>query len=346
MEREAGPGMGVSSRNSEVIHAGIYYPSGSLKSRLCVEGARMLYAFCREHGVPFSRMGKVIVASAPSEEAAIAGLLSRGMENGAEGLRLMSRDELKKREPHVNGQSALFSPATGIVDTHRLTRTLEARCLEQGATILYRTALAGVDKTPSGYVCRASLPGGETYAFFSRIVINAASLDADRVAALAGIDVDREGYRVYPVKGEYFRVRHGKSHLVNGLVYPVPERDLTGLGIHATKDLAGSLRLGPNTLPVDELNYDVDPTHAEAFLESARLLLPFLEPDDVYPDTAGIRPKIQKPGDPVKDFVISHEDRLGLAGMITLAGIESPGLTSCLAIGSYVEGMLKEAGLL
>jgi L-2-hydroxyglutarate oxidase LhgO len=346
MERETGPGMGVSSRNSEVLHAGIYYPVGSLKARLCVEGARMLYGFCADHGVPFSRIGKVIVASAPSEEAAIEGLLARGMENGSDGLRLMSRADLEAREPHVSGWCALFSPNTGIVDTHRLTRTLEARCIEQGVTILYKTTLAGLDKTPSGYLCRASLPGGGAYEFSTRIVINAASLDADRISALAGIDIDREDYRVYPVKGEYFRVRHSKSHLVNGLVYPVPERNLTGLGIHATKDLSGSLRLGPNTIPVDELNYDVDPSHAGAFLKSARLLLPFLEPEDLSPDMAGIRPKIQKPGDPVKDFVISHEERLGLPGMITLAGIESPGLTSCLAIGKHVAGMLKDSGLL
>jgi L-2-hydroxyglutarate oxidase LhgO len=346
LERESGPGMGVSSRNSEVIHAGIYYPTGSLKAGLCVRGAGLLYQFCSRFGVPCSRVGKVIVASAPEEERAVEDLLRQGTENGVEGLVLMGRTELLEREPHVSGECALFSRNTGIIDTHRLMKTFEAYCLGQGVSILYRTALCGIGKTPSGFVCRAQGPDGDVYEFSSRVVINSAGLDCGRVAGLAGIDADRAGYRVYPVKGEYFRVGRGKGCLVNGLVYPVPEISLTGLGIHATKDLSGSLRLGPNTLPVESLDYDVDPSHAQAFFESARRLLPFLEPEDLSPDMAGIRPKIQKPGEGVKDFVISHETGIGLEGLVTLAGIESPGLTSCLAIGEYVEKLLKEAGLM
>ena len=345
LEREAGPGMGISSRNSEVVHAGIYYPTGSLKARLCVEGSRLLSSFCQRFGVPFSRIGKVIVASCPGETPAVEELHRQGVENGAEGLTLITGKELAKREPHVSGDCALLSPHTGIVDTHRLTRTLEAHCLGQGVSILYRTGLSGIEKKPSGYLCRAEGPGGSSYRFFSRVVINAAGLDGDKLAQLAGIDPDEAGYRIFPLKGEYFRVRGSKSSLVNGLVYPVPERNLAGLGIHATKDLAGSLRLGPNTLPVDSSGYDVDPSHAPAFYESARVLLPFLEPDDLLPDMAGIRPKIQKPGGPARDFVICHEDGRGLPGMVTLAGIESPGLTSCLAIASSVKGLLKGAGL-
>lgn len=346
VERESGSGMGVSSRNSEVIHAGIYYPAGSLKARLCVEGADMLYRFCADYGVPFARIGKVIVASEASEEPAVEGLFRQGRENGVQGLELLGRTELKEREPNVSGISALFSPLTGIVDTHRLTKALEALCLSQGTSILYRTAITAVTKEASGYRCLVQGPEGSAYRFSTRGIINAAGLDCDRIASMAGIDVDEAGYRVYPVKGEYFRVGWGKSGLVKGLVYPVPEKNLTGLGVHATKDLSGSLRLGPNAFPVDTLDYDVDPSHAEAFYQSARRLLPFLEPSDLSPDMAGIRPKIQKPGDPVKDFVITHEEGRGLDGMITLAGIESPGLTSCLAIGAYVKDLLKEAGLI
>lgn len=345
LEREAGPGTGISSRNSEVVHAGIYYPPGSLKARLCVEGSRMLSSFCSRFGIPFSRIGKVIVASCPAEAPAVEELHRRGVENGTEGLALMDRKELAKREPHVSGECALFSPHTGIVDTHRLIRALEAHCLGQGVSLLYRTGLSGIEKKSSGYLCRADGPGGSSYRFFSRIVINAAGLDGDKVAQLAGIDPDEAGYRIFPLKGEYFRVRASKSSLVNGLVYPVPERNLAGLGIHATKDLAGSLRLGPNTLPVDSLGFDVDPSHASVFYESARVLLPFLEPDDLCPDMAGIRPKIQRPGGPERDFVICHEEGRSLPGLITLAGIESPGLTSCLAIASSVRGLLKDAGL-
>ena len=345
LEKESAPGKGISSRNSEVVHAGIYYPEGSLKAALCVEGSAMLKEYCAKTGVPLKEIGKVIVATSRKEEHALEDLCRKGMENGARDLRILSGKELKEREPNVRGTCALFSPHTGIIDSHRLVRSLEIQCLAQGAAILYRTTLFAVEKAASGFTCRARGPGGEPYSFASRVVINAAGLDADEVASLAGIDVDAAGYRIYPVKGEYFRVSPAKQGLVSGLVYPVPERNLMGLGVHATKDLSGSLRLGPNALPAQSRSYDVDPSHAQAFFESARRMLPFLEPADLSPDMAGIRPKIQRPGEPAKDFVVRHETEHGLAGMINLIGIESPGLTSCLSLGRYVADMIREAGL-
>lgn len=345
LEKESAPGKGISSRNSEVVHAGIYYPEGSLKAALCVEGSAMLRAYCAKTGVPLKKIGKVIVAASRKEEQALEDLCRKGTANGARDLRMLSGKELKKREPNVRGVCALFSPHTGIIDSHRLVRSLEIQCLAQGAAILYRTTLFAVEKAASGFTCRARGPGGEPYSFASRVVINAAGLDADEVASLAGIDVDASGCRIYPVKGEYFRVGAAKQGLVSGLVYPVPERNLMGLGVHATKDLSGSLRLGPNALPAKSRSYEVDPSHAQAFFESARQMLPFLEPADLAPDMAGIRPKIQRPGETVKDFVVRHEAGQGLAGMINLIGIESPGLTSCLSLGRYVADMVRKSGL-
>ncbi len=346
LEKEARPGMGISSRNSEVIHAGMYYPPNSLKARLCVEGSRMLMDFCESRNVPYKKIGKVIVAACPEEEPAIEELYHKGLKNAVSGLKILDRKELFSLEPNVHGTSALHSPNTGIIDSHRLVRTLEASVLEKGGTILCRNELTTIEKTPNNFLCRTSDPSREAHLFSSRVVINAGGLTSDVIASLAGIDVDRAGYRIFPMKGEYFRVKSSKQSLVNGLVYPVPEKHLTGLGIHATKDLSGSLRLGPNAFSVDTLSYDVDPLHGRLFFESTRRLLPFLEEDDLFPDMAGIRPKIQRPGEPVKDFIIQHEDKRGLSGMINLIGIESPGLTSCLALAGYVKALLKETGLL
>jgi len=346
LEKEDGPGKETSSRNSEVIHAGIYYPAGSLKARLCVEGSALLYKFCESHGIPYRQVGKVIVATSSREEPSIEGLFRQGTENGVQGLKMLTRDELHLREPQVNGTCALYSPQTGILDSHRLIRRMEALCLDRGCTLLYRTRLTGLERTSSGFACTVQGPGDSAYSFSSRVVINSAGLHSDAVASLAGIDVDKAGYRIYPVKGDYFRLRGNRQGLVNGLVYPSPEKGLTGLGIHVTRDLSGSIRLGPNVQYVQELSYDVDPGQAADFLQSARLLLPSLTEEDLMPDTSGIRPKIQPPDGPVRDFVISHEESRGLAGLINLIGIESPGLTSCLAIGDLVRKMVTEAGLL
>jgi L-2-hydroxyglutarate oxidase LhgO len=346
LEKESGPGKETSSRNSEVIHAGIYYPTGSLKARLCIEGAHSLYSFCERYTIPFLRIGKVIVATSPIEEPAIEGLCRQGTENGAQGLTMITRDDLHKREPHVTGVSALYSPRTGIIDSHRLIKTLEALAMSQGSTILYNSRLCGLDFTREGFVCSVETQPNQIYTFTTRSLINSGGLHADIIAAMAGIDVPAAGYRIYPVKGQYFRIRGRKQGLVNGLVYPSPEKGLTGLGIHVTKDLSGSVRLGPDARYVDKIDYDVDPAQAKDFLASARRLLPLLDEEDLLPDMAGIRPKIQPPGGAVRDFVIRHETDRGLTGLINLIGIESPGLTSCLAVGEMVKGLMEDSGLI
>lgn len=345
LEKEAGPGRHTSSRNSEVVHAGLYYPKDSLKARLCVRGARLLFEFCARHGIAHTRIGKVVVASTHNEEASVEALRRQGEENGAEGLVMLSSSELARREPFVRGTCALFSPGTGIVDSHALIRTLESTALDRGCVILYRTRLTGVDPNPSGYTLSVEGADGRIYTFTSSVVVNAAGLHADEVASMAGIDIDSARYKIHRVKGQYFRVRRSKEHLVRGLVYPAPEAHLIGLGIHATKDLAGSLRLGPDARYTLDLDYDVDQAASAVFLESARRLLPFLADGDIHPDMAGIRPKLQAPGEPFRDFVIRHEADRGLPGLVSLVGIESPGLTSCLAVAELVERLVKDAGL-
>jgi len=344
IEQDSAPGRGVSSRSSEVIHAGIYFPPHFLKTRLCVQGNPRLYDFCQRYQVPHRRIGKVIVAVTSAEAASLEKLGALGQENGVENLRFIERLELKELEPHVNGVCALVSPDTGIVDSHQLVKRLEALTLANGSSILCHTALIGLDQSMGGFTCHVR-QRGTSYRFSSRIVINAAGLSSDLVAAMAGIDIDAAGYRIHPVKGEYFRVGSRSASRINGLVYPSPEKDLTGLGIHVTKDLAGGMKLGPNAFYVDSLDYSVDPAHKQAFFENIHELLPFLSPDDLEPDMAGIRPKIQAKGAPAKDFIITHEIGRGLPGLVNLVGIESPGLTACLAIGRMVADMLVDDGL-
>ncbi len=345
IEQDISPGRGVSSRSSEVIHAGIYFPSHFLKTRLCVQGNPLLYEFCRRWQVPHRRIGKVIVAATSEEAASLVKLDALARDNGVTGLRLIDRFELKTLEPHVNGICALASPDTGIIDSHQLIKRLEALAIDNGARILCRTALVGLDQIRQGVACHVRQQGS-SYRFTSRIVINAAGLSSDAVAAMAGIDIDAAGYRVHRVKGEYFRVGSRSASRINGLVYPSPEKDLTGLGIHVTKDLAGGMKLGPNAFYVDHLDYSVDPDHRHAFFENIRELLPFLTPDDLEPDMAGIRPKTQAKGAPAKDFIIAHEFGRGMPGLVNLVGIESPGLTACLSIGKLVAGMLIGADMI
>jgi L-2-hydroxyglutarate oxidase LhgO len=345
IEKEPGSGRGVSSRSSEVIHAGIYYPENFLKTKLCVEGARLLYEFCNKYQVPAVKTGKLIVASDYSDADAIESLYRQGSRNGVEKLSLMDEGGMKIIEPNVKGICALHSPYSGIVDSHSFIKVMEALVSNNSVGLIYKTELTALELSNAGYICTVKDTFTE-YSFSSRIVINAAGLSSDAVAGMAGIDIDMAGYRIHRVKGEYFRLKRSKARLINGLVYPSPDKDIKGLGIHVTKDIAGEARLGPNAFYVDTLDYDVDPSHKKEFYHGVKEFLPFIEEDDLTPDTAGIRPKIQAKGDSAKDFIIRHEKDKNLPGLINLIGIESPGLTSCLATGKYVCQNLIGDGLL
>ncbi|HEY9162454.1 MAG TPA: NAD(P)/FAD-dependent oxidoreductase [Desulfomonilia bacterium] len=345
IEKEPGPGRGVSSRSSEVIHAGIYYPEDFLKTKLCVEGAKLLYEFCNKYEVPALKVGKLIISTDGSGADAIETLHKQGIRNGVERLSLIDEKGLKIIEPNVRGISALYSPDSGIIDSHSFIKIVEALASNNSVGLIYKTELTSLELSNEGYTCTVKDSCTE-YSFRSRIVINAAGLGADEVARMAGIDIDISGYRIHKVKGEYFRLKRSKARLINGLIYPSPDKDLRGLGIHTTKDIAGEARLGPNAFYVDALDYDVDPSHKKEFYLGVKDFLPFIEEDDLTPDTAGIRPKIQTEGEKAKDFIIRHEKDRNLPGLINLIGIESPGLTSCLAIGRHVYQILLDEDLL
>jgi L-2-hydroxyglutarate oxidase LhgO len=329
LEKESSFGQGTSSRNSEVIHAGIYYPKDSLKAKLCVEGNRLLYKYCQEHKIPHKRLGKIIVAVNDGEVRQLENLMKRGEENWVRGLRFMMGAELAKFEPAVKGVKALYSPDTGIVDSHQLMKALEREAESNGVTVAYGSEVRGVRYEGGEYVLNVN---GEESLKTERL-INSGGLFADRIAAMAGVDIDKEKYRLYFCKGEYFS--YSKPSFLKHLVYPVPEQDIKGLGIHAVLDLAGGLKFGPNAEYVNNIEYNVDPAHRRSFYNAIKDFYPMVREDELSPDQAGIRPKLQGPGQGFRDFVIREESSSGFPGLINLIGMESPGLTSCLAIGKY-----------
>jgi len=340
LERRERHGQETSSRNSEVIHAGIYYPTGSLKARLCVRGNGLVYEIGEGHGVPCRRLGKLIVALAEGEVPALETLLERGRANGVE-LRMLSAAEARALEPNVPAVAALLSPNTGIVSAHGLMDHFARQARAAGAVLQTRTTLAALERRTSDYRLTVRA-GGEAESFTSERVVNAAGLDADTVAALAGIDLDAAGYRQHWWKGSYFSVPPGRARLVSHLVYPIPEH--ASLGVHVVLGLDGRLRFGPDMeyLPGRALDYGVDPGRRAAFAASARRLLPELRDEDFDPDLAGIRARLQGPGGDFRDFVIAEESARGLPGFVNLVGIDSPGLTSAPAIAEHVAGLLAD----
>ena len=345
LERNPGFGQETSSRNSEVIHAGIYYAKDSLKARLCVEGKRMLYALCEKRRIPHRRCGKLIVACTSEEEGVLESIRERARQNGVEDLAMVGARQIKALEPHVRASAGLLSPSTGIIHSHRLMRHFAARANRNGAQFVPHATVTRVEKRTDGrYRIQVAYPDGETDAFSSRWVVNCAGLDADRVAGSMGIDLDACGYRLHYWKGEYFSLDVAAGFL-NRLVYPVPQPNHVGLGVHATIDLSDRVKLGPNAtfMPKRGLDYSVDPDARQEFFKAARRYLPGIAPEQLHPEMAGIRPKLQKPGDPARDFIIAEESSKGLPGVVNLIGIESPGLTASPAIARYVADLLTEA---
>lgn len=340
IEKHLQYGQEVSSRNSEVIHSGIYYPRGSLKARMCVRGRELLYRLCESESIDYRKCGKLIVANTPEEEKELEALRAKGNENGVDDLVLLDREEVEAIEPNVRTTRALFSPSTGIVDSHGLMKWLYNRAISNGTEIVFGTKVIQIEPIRIGYRLELADTTGDRFSFTTKNLINCAGLESDLIAHMAGI---RDSlYQIHFCKGEYFRVNPPKDKLVSRLIYPVPGRKLVGLGIHATIDLGGSLKLGPSAFYLPERKYDyaVDAANALQFYHSAMAFLPFLEPDDLTPDIAGIRPKVQGPGEPVRDFIIVHEKDRGFPGLVNCIGIESPGLTSALAIAEYVEQLL------
>ena len=340
LEKEEVYGQGTSSRNSEVIHAGIYYPTGTLKAELCVKANPMIYDICERHKVSYKKCGKLIVGNGEEEVAQLDGIIKHAKSIGARDLEMIDADQIKKLEPNVRADQAILSPSTGIVDAHGLMDHFhrDARRKAGSDPLVLDTEVTGIEQTKDGYVVRMN-SGGEPFEIESSVVINSAGLYCDRVAEMAGMDIDKEQYRLYWSKGEYFSLTGKPPALM--LIYPPPPQDAASLGIHSVPDLTGRLRFGPNAFYVDEINYAVE-SEKEPFWRDIVQYFPSVQMENLHPDMTGIRSKLQGPGDPVKDFVIRHEEDKGLPGLINLIGIESPGLTSSPAIAEIVDKMVKD----
>lgn len=338
LERHPAFGRETSSRNSEVVHAGMYYPIGSLKAQLCVAGNRSIYAWCAERGVATRRIGKFIIATSDDEVPALERILARGQENGVAGLRWAESGELAVAEPEVRAVASLYSPNTGIIDSHGLMQSLADAAMAGDAALAWGHEYLGAEPTGAGYRLRFREPGGGVGEMEAARVVNAAGLWADVVAAGLGLDIDALGYRLTYVKGSYFRLRGAWRGRLRHLVYPVPHAGLAGLGCHVTLDLAGDIRLGPDVefLQQRTLDYSVPPARAGQFASAVAAYLPGVTEADLLPGQSGIRARRVTADATPPDFVIAEEGAAGFPGWINLVGIESPGLTCCLEIADRV----------
>ena len=314
LERHDSFGREASSRNSEVIHAGIYYPPAFQKVGLCVEGNRATYAWCEAHRVPHRRTGKFVVATSEGERDYLVGLLARSHENGVTGTRWAEPGELAKAEPEVRALDALWSPSSGIVDSHVLMGSFAAAASDRDAVLAFGHEYVGMERHGAEYRVRYRNPDGDHESVVVARVVNAAGLSADLVAETAGLDVDAIGYRLCFVRGCYFRLADRWTGRFAHLVYPVPHEGLSGLGVHVTLDLAGGVRLGPDVERLEHRRqeYSVDPARAVQFASAAGRYLPHVTLADLRPDQAGIRARRIVPEGGAPDFIIAEETARGL----------------------------------
>jgi L-2-hydroxyglutarate oxidase LhgO len=337
LEAERHFGTGTSSRNSEVIHAGIYYPAGSLKARLCVEGRRMLYDYCAGRGVGHRRLGKLIVATREPQRETLRSILDGALANGVENIAMVDAAEARRLEPQLSCVAALHSRETGIVDSHGLMLALLADLEAAGGSLACASPFAGAERHGDGWIVRTG--GDAPFALEADLLVNAAGLQAQQVAAAIESLPPEHVPQRHLARGCYFQLA-GRAPF-SRLVYPVPVAG--GLGVHLTLDLGGQARFGPDVEWVDAIDYTVDPRRADAFYAEVREYWPQLPDDSLVPAYAGIRPKLAGPGEPAADFVIAGPPSHGVGGLVNLFGIESPGLTACLAIGEHVRRLLDAA---
>ena len=329
-------GTGVSSRNSEVIHAGIYYPPGSLKASACIRGKALLYDYCAARSVPTRRVGKLIVATRPEQIAELEKIRANARACGMHDLHLIGVDEARAMEPELASVAALHSPGTGIVDSHALMLALQGDAEAAGAIVAFHAPVARLAAEGRGY--RVEVGGADPLSLGCDILVNAASLHAPELAAgMVGYDPSLAP-KAWLAKGHYFSLS-GVKPPFKGLVYPVPEPG--GLGIHATVDMGGQVRFGPDVRWIDAIDYSPDDARAELFRTAIAAYWPGVRHAELAASYTGIRPKISGPGAPNADFIIQSEAQHGLKGLIHMFGIESPGLTSCLALAGDVMQALE-----
>ncbi len=335
LEREPVIGSGVSSRNSEVIHAGLYYPTGSLRSKLCVEGRRALYAFAETHDVAFERCGKLVVATEDSEIPGLERIAKQAEINGVEGVRAISGADARAMEPALQAVAALDVAVSGVVDSHGFMFALQGEIEARGGSIALNAPFAGADAHPEGFELR--LGDADATRFTARMLITAAGLGAQGCAAAIAPYPAARIPKLHLGKGNYFALSGLKAPFKR-LIYPPP---IPGaLGTHYRRDLGGVARFGPDLQWVNQEDYSVDPARAESFYTAVRKFWPGLPDGALTPDYAGIRPKIHGPGEPQPDFMLDGPAEHGIEGLVCLFGIESPGLTSSLALGDEIAARL------
>jgi L-2-hydroxyglutarate oxidase LhgO len=323
-------GTGTSSRNSEVIHAGIYYPTGSRRALHCTRGRRMLYAYCATHGIPHRRSGKLIVATKPAEITKIEQILAQGRKNGVEGLSLIDGDVARRMEPALSCVAAVHSSETGIIDSHRYMLALQGDLEDCGGSIAFNTPVEKIARSAAGW--EVHFAGPDPGVLLTDAVINSAGHGAQALArATESFPPDRIP-RLVLAKGNYFGFSGRPAF--SRLIYPAPVEG--GLGVHVTLDLAGRMRFGPDVEWIDTMCFEVDPRRADAFYASIRTYWPALPDQSLVPDYSGIRPKLTGPGEPAADFLIDTPADHGLLGLVHLFGIESPGLTSAMSLSEEV----------
>ncbi len=336
LEAEDAIGTHTSSRNSEVIHAGIYYPTGSLKARLCVSGKRALYAYCADRGVPYDNCGKLIVACAEDELAGLDKLRKQAIANGVGDLELLAPRVVQQMEPEIRCVGALQSPSTGIIDSHALMLAYQGEAEAGGAMIAFNSPVEGGRVAEGGVELKVG--GDAAMSLRCKYLVNSAGLGAPALAAALADFPKAHVPPGYLCKGNYFTLTGVKSPF-RRLIYPAPEQ--AGLGVHVTLDLAGQARFGPDVEWVDTIDYNVDPKRADSFYAAIRRYWPGLPDGALAPGYAGMRPKLQRKGEPARDFVIEGPADHGVPGVVNLYGIESPGLTASLAIADMVVEKLE-----
>ncbi|MGQ9819405.1 MAG: NAD(P)/FAD-dependent oxidoreductase [Candidatus Kapaibacteriales bacterium] len=342
IEKNPSYGQETSSRNSEVIHSGIYYKPGSLKARLCVDGNRSIYQWCKEYNIQFAPVGKLIVATNDQEAEFLQLLLERGKTNGVENLKLLGRTKAQQLEPSLKCTEVLFVPTTGILNSHQFMDSLFTLAKQNGADFAFHHKLTSISNYKAGYKLEVTTNVGEKFQLEAKFIVNSAGLESDSVAKMAGLDIDNLGYKLIWAKGHYFRLSSRFQHFTRHLIYPVPPNDGNFLGIHLTLELSGDIKFGPDLhfLNSRTIDYSVPDELRKPFHDAISRYLTGIALEDLNPDQAGIRPKLAYPKSDYPDFIIAEESSNGLPGFINLIGIESPGLTSSLEIGKLVANLL------
>jgi len=332
VETEKSFGRHTSSRNSEVLHSGIYYPQNSLKAELCVAGNKLLYEFAEINKIPFQKCGKLVVATSENEIPELHKLQENGEKNGVKNLQIIGNEECNELEPQIKAIKALLVPTTGIIDTHKLMTKLSKIAEKNGAFIIYEMEVIGIKKNGDKYEVKFS--NGEI--FLANYVINSAGLFSDKIAEMVGIDLQKNRLKLHWCKGEYYKTT--KLEKIKKLIYPLPSKHF--LGIHLTINLNGEIRFGPNAYFVNDLDYKMSENNKDEFLQAISRYLP-ISAENLHLDDCGIRAKLQAENETFRDFYIAEETEKGYPNFINLIGIESPGLTSCLSIAEKVEKLIR-----